>query len=241
MPYGIPALAATIAVALGLVLGGAVAPVSAASAGIPVSAASDSLLVSRDGITFAPTIGGGLFEGAGLLVPGQSVSRSLWIRNPTAAAAALRVSIRNLVSTSTEFAIGVSLTATDSVPGSRPTTRSLSTLGACEVLSSAPSIAAGGTVVLTLTMTMADLRAAAARSSRASLDLLVAMRDAAAGRFSGSACRDNGILLADTGGFRTVAFTGGSVPVPLVVGGGILLGIGICLVLARRRRESESD
>lgn len=226
------ALVATGAIALTLAVGGVVAP---------ASAATDTVLLSLDGTTFTPTLSSGLFDGAGLLVPGQSVSRSLWIRNPTASGSALRVSVRNLVSTSTVFADGVSLSSLDSLPGSSPVSHALSGLGACQVLSSAPSIAAGGTVKVTLTFTMADLTAAVAQTDRASLDLMIAMRDASAGAFSGSACGDGGTLLADTGTFRTVAFTGGSIPVPLIVGGGVLLGVGMCLIVARRRRQSEDD
>jgi hypothetical protein len=228
----IAAVAAMVAVASALVLGGTVAP---------ASAAADSVLVSRDGVTFATTLDGGLFDGAGMLIPGQSVSRSLYIRNPSGAASALRVSIRNLVSTSTVFAEGVSLSSLDSVPGSTPVSQPLSALSPCDVVTSAASIAAGDTVKLTLTFTMADLTASVAQSDRASLDLMVAMRDAAAGAFSGSACRDDGTLLANTGSFRTVAFTGGSLPVPLIAGGGLLLGVGMFLIVARRRRQSEDD
>ena len=222
----------TAAAALTLLVGGAVTP---------ASAATGSVLLSRDGISFTPTPSGGLFDGAGLLVPGQSVSRSLWIHNPSETAAALRVSIRNLVSTSSVFADGVSLTRLDSFAGSSPVTQSLSALGACEVVSSAPSVAARSTVKLSLTFTMADLTATVAQTDRASLDLMVAMRDAAAGAFSGSACGDSGTLLANTDKFHTIAFTGGSLPVPLIVGGGVLLGVGMCLIVAHRRRESESD
>ena len=222
----------TVLVAVALAVGGAVTP---------ASAANDSVLLSRDGVTFASMISSGLFDGAGLLIPGRSVSRSLWIRNPSASPAALRVSLRNLASTSTVFADGVSLSSIDSLPGSSPVSRALSGLDSCEVVSSAPSVAAGGTVRLTLTFTMADLTAMVAQTDRASLDLMIAMRDASAGTFSGSACRDGGTLLANTGSFRTVAFTGGSLPAPLIVGGGVLVGVGICLIAARRRRESESD
>jgi hypothetical protein len=211
----IAAVAAMVAVASALVLGGTVAP---------ASAAADSVLVSRDGVTFATTLDGGLFDGAGMLIPGQSVSRSLYIRNPSGAASALRVSIRNLVSTSTVFAEGVSLSSLDSVPGSTPVSQPLSALSPCDVVTSAASIAAGDTVKLTLTFTMADLTASVAQSDRASLDLMVAMRDAAAGAFSGSACRDDGTL-----------------PVPLIAGGGLLLGVGMFLIVARRRRQSEDD
>lgn len=223
------AVEAAIAIAIALAVGGAVAP---------ASAAADSVLLSRDGTTFTPSLNGGVFDGAGLLVPGQSVSRSLWIRNPSATTAALRVSIRNLVLNSTVFADGVSFTSLNSLPGSTPWTKSLSSLGKCEVVSSAPSIAAGGTLKLTLTFAMADLTQAVAMNDHVALDLVVAMRDAAAGAFSGSACGDDDTLLANTGDLRGVAFTGGSIPVPLVVGGGLLLGVGMFLLLARRRRES---
>lgn len=228
----IAALSATVAVALVLIVAGVVAP---------AAAANDSVLLSRDGVTFTPTLGGGLFDGAGSLVPGHSVSESLWVRNPSTSPAALRVSIRNLPSTSKVFADGVSLSSVDSLSGSSAISQSLSRLGACEVVSSAPSVAAGGTVKLTLTFTMADLTAMVGQTDRASLDLMVAMKDASAGAYSGLACRDDGTLLAGTGNFRTVAFTGGSIPVPLIGGGGVLLGVGMFLVIARRRRQSEHD
>lgn len=226
------AFVAALAVALTLAAGGAVAP---------AFAATEAVLLSRDGITFTPALSGGLFDGAGKLVPGQSIARSLWIRNPSAGTAALRVSIRNLAATSTVFASGVTLTSVDSLPGSIPVTRPLSTLGTCDVVGSVKSLPPGGTVKLTLTFTMADLTDQLAASDRASLDLMIALRDAAAGAFSGSACGDGGTLLADTSGFRTVAFTGGSVPIPLIIAGGALLGSGIFVILARRRRQSEDD
>lgn len=223
------ALVTVAAVALALVVGGAVAP---------ASAAINRVLLSRDGVTFTSALSSGLFDGAQLLVPGQSVSRSLWIRNSSSTSAALRVSIRHLVSSSSVFANGVTLSSLNSLPGSTQVSHTLSALDACEVVTSAPAIAAGGTAMLTLTFTMADLTAQAAQSDLTSLDLVVAIRDAAAGAYSGSACRDDGTILANTGEFRTVAFTGGSPPVPLIVGGGILLGLGMCLIVARRRRES---
>jgi hypothetical protein len=222
-------LATAAVVALALVVGGAVAP---------ASAATNRVLLSRDGVTFISALSGGLFDGAHLLVPGQSVSRSLWIRNPSSTTRALRVTIRHFISSSLVFADGVTLSWFDSLPGSTRVTHALSALDACEVVSSAPAIAAGGTAKLTLTFTMADLTAQLAQSDRTSLDLVVAMRDAASGAYSGSACRDNSTLFANTGNFRTVAFTGGSPPVPLIVGGGVLLGVGMCLIVARLRRES---
>ncbi|MHC5795621.1 hypothetical protein ACVXZ4_05625 [Lacisediminihabitans sp. FW035] len=215
--------------------------IMALGAAAPASAATGDVLLSRDGITFASDLGGGLFDGAGALIPGETVSRSLWIRNPSSSPAAFRVSIRNLASTSADLANGIDLSWIDSLPGTARSSFSLSGLKACQVMSSAAAIAPGGTVKLSLTLTMADLVSTVAQSERASIDIMVAMRDAAAGSFSGSACGDGGTLLADTGTFRTVAFTGGTLPVPLIVGGGVLLGVGMCLIVARRRRQSEDD
>jgi hypothetical protein len=209
--------------------------VSAASAASPV------LLVSRDGISYAPTLSGGIFDGVGQLVPGQSVSRDLWIQNPTGSSAALRVSVRDFVATSTAFANGVTLTVVDSVSGTPPFSRTLASLANCDVLSSIPALAPGSATLLTLTLKMGDLTEAVAQSDSASLDLFAAMRDGVTGPFAASACDDAGTLLASTGDFRTVAFTGGTIPVPLVVGGGLLIGVGIFLVLARRRRQSDGD
>lgn len=205
------------------------------------SAATPTLLVSRDGISFAPTLSGGIFDGIGQLVPGQSVSRELWIQNPTGSAAALRVSIRDFSATSTAFANGVTLTVVDSLPGTPPFSRTLASLANCDVLSSIPALAPGSATRLTLTLEMGDFTENVGQSDSASLDLFAAMRDAVTGPFAPSACDDAGTLLASTGDFRTVAFTGGTIPVPLVIGGGLLIGVGMFLVLARRRRQSDGD
>jgi hypothetical protein len=235
-------IAAGVSFALAVVIGGAVAPASGANEPAARGATEgDSVEVSGDGITFGSALHHGLFDGAGALVPGQSVTRELWVRNASGSPSALRVSIRNLVSTSTAFATGVGLVSADSVPGSVPVTRSLADLTACEVVSTAPAIDPGAVVRLTLTFTMSDLTHTVAQGDRAGLDLVVAMRDAAAGAFSGSACADDGTLVATTGDFRGVAFTGGSIPVPLVVGGGLLLGVGMFLLLAGRRRQSRGE
>lgn len=103
-------------IAAALVLGGAAAPVAVASAHV---------LVSADGIHFSPTLAGGLFDGRRMLVPGHSVSAELWVRNPTQAPAALRVSAM-----SDGFGDGVTMSAWDS--GTDETTSApLSALARC--------------------------------------------------------------------------------------------------------------
>ncbi len=235
-PVALPLAAIGLAVLFALPLGAGTASASAAGAG-----GGDSVLVSRDGITYSSSLEGGLFDGAGGLVPGQSIGRELWVRNPTASAAALRVSIRNLVTGSAAFGAGVSLAVVDSLPGSVPVSTILSGFAPCQVIVAAPSIPAGGTVTITLTFSMADGTPAILQTDRAYVDLMVAMRDASAGPFTGSPCGDGGILLADTGVFRPVPIIEGPLPVVPIIGGGLLLGVAIFLLVARRRRESRDD
>ncbi|MCU1558724.1 MAG: cell wall anchor protein [Microbacteriaceae bacterium] len=204
----------------------------------PASAATDSVLLSRDGVHYSTSLDGGLFDGAAVLVPGQSMSVDLWVKNPTATPGSIRVSVHSLSSSSAGFANGVTLGAANSTSFATSSIETLADLHPCDVLTSVPTIGANEAVRVTLTLTMSDLIGRVAQADHAGLDLLVSIKDAAAGPFAPSACNDDGVLVATGNGhFTTVAYTGTELPVPLIVAAGLMLGVGVFLVSRRRRRE----
>jgi hypothetical protein len=225
------------AITAALVAGGTV-PGGAAE---PAAAAPLDALLSTDGIHFSAALAGGLFDDLGMLVPGHSASTDLWIRNPTGVPAALRVSARDVTTSSRALADGVMVSAWDS--GTDATRSSvLGALAQCQVLAPSQWLAAGATIRLVLTFTMADLPGSAGQRGSAGLGLMVAMRDAEAGPFPSSACEDDGVLIASKEG------PGGSLPTPeadltgpLLLAGGLLVGAGVFFVVGRRRRGRDGS
>src|SRR5680860_162981 len=86
----------------------------AANATIGETTPSVDVLVSSDGSHFSPALARGLFDAGGLLVPLDTVTADLWIRNPTRAPAVVRVSAQDVTVSSSELADGVTLSAWDS-------------------------------------------------------------------------------------------------------------------------------
>ena len=229
------ALAAGVAAVLAL--GGAAAPAAAA----PVN-----LLVSTNGVNFSSALKGGMFDGLGLLVPGHSITTSLWIKNPTSAPAALRVSARDVVITSSSFAGGVTLSAWNSGTGGT-LSEPLGAMANCDTLVPSQLIAAGATMKMVVTVRMGDLTGITGQNGSAKLGIMVAMRGAEAGPFPASACEDKGVLLqsnavrTSVARTRSLPNTGADLPVPLLIAAGVLVGAGFFFVAGRRRREREES
>jgi LPXTG-motif cell wall-anchored protein len=223
---------AILTIALGAVL--AVGFGSASGA-----AASDELLLSRDGVHYSPVLDGGLFDGAGSLVPGHAVAASLWIKNPSSEATALRMSVHDVAWSSSALSRALTLTTAVGTPGVGGSTSTAIVPQSCAVLTSVSSVPAGKSVHIDVRLAMADVAETTAQSNHVALNFLVAMKGQSGGPFGASACNDEGEVIGATT-YRTVASTGGTVPVPLIVGGGLLIGVGIFLV-ARRRKPAEHD
>jgi hypothetical protein len=75
-------------------------------------AASGDILVSLDGENWSSTLTRGLYFDVGTVMPGESISRTLWIKNATSAAATLRLSRIQTAATSSLFARAISISAT---------------------------------------------------------------------------------------------------------------------------------
>jgi LPXTG-motif cell wall-anchored protein len=221
--------AAIVALALGTVFAG----VGVASS----AAASDELQLSRDGIHYSPALDRALFDGAGSLVPGHEITASLWVKNLSRDSVALRVSVQDVTWSSNTLAGALTLAATvGETPESAASTIPAVVPQRCAVITSVPSIPAGASVRIDVRLAMADLVSSDAQSHSVALSFLVAMKDDSAGPFGASACNDDGVVISSTK-FRTVAFTGGTLPVPLIIGGGLLIGVGTFLVARRRKRS----
>ncbi len=151
--------AATLAMATGIAAG-----LTLSTAG-SASAASPDVLLSDDGIHFSTGLSDGLFDGLGLLIPGESMKSSLWIKNPTGDAAATRVSIGNLSVPSPAFGTGVSLTTVD-YGGATTSTATLSELQRCAVIVPSQPMWAGSVLRIDFTVTMSDIRVRHGRPGR---------------------------------------------------------------------------
>jgi hypothetical protein len=219
-------LAAVSAVALSL--GGATS----------ASAASSDVLLSTDGVTYTPTLTGGLFDGLGQLVPGESITASLWIKNPEADPATIRVTVADLVMPSAAFAAGVEIRSND---GATNRTAGLDALATCSEILSPRAIAAGGVVRVDITIHMLDTVAGLdAQNETASLDFAVAIRDAAAGPFPNAQGCPNTIPAADPAR-DPLAFTGARYVLPGFGFAVALLVGGLFLIIGKRRRREDDE
>jgi hypothetical protein len=221
------------AVSLALAAVGAVTLSLAAA--VPAHAAPPEVLVSTDGFTFAPTLSHDLFD-LDLLVPGESLEASLWVRNPGTSAGLMRIMVDSLVVDSDAFRTGVTLTATE---GGNSTSAPLGDLDACAVVVAPLTVPAGGDVRIDLEVRMSEtLTGLEGQAGDATLGLRVAMRDAVAGPFPpGDACVASAADPAPAG--DGLAFTGARLIVPTLIVAFVLLVGGILFLFIRRRRSDE--
>jgi LPXTG-motif cell wall-anchored protein len=235
------ALAVAAVTAFAAIAGLTVAPAQAAT---PASV----VLVSTDGVSYQPTLSVGLFDGAGLLVPGDVATADLWIKNPLSTPATVRVNVADLATSSTELAENLRLTAVDTANGST-VTESWKELASCSVLVNPVTIPGGAVVRVSLALAMLDATGIIAQDQQGSLTANVQMRDAAAGSFPASTCDP---AVADPAGttpasvhpaathpFKVLGYTGETFPTDLLILGAVLVGVGWFLIAARRRRKTE--
>lgn len=257
------AVALTTGAAAALVIGGAALPASADTA------APIEILVSNDGVHFAPTLTDNLFLGADHLIPGGSVTETFWVKNPTAAAAAMRISATEVHSSNPAYAALLTLSTWDSGSG-ETAEQDLGAVEGCDILVPSQQVGAGETVKVTLALTLdSAVTGTTGQGETADVGVRVAMRDAAVGAFPPSACGDGGIILPPTtkpdpdptatptpkpttapsstttpapaavGTKKDLAGTGADANTPLLIGGALLLGGGMFFVVRRFRRGAD--
>ncbi|WBU39145.1 LPXTG cell wall anchor domain-containing protein [Homoserinibacter sp. YIM 151385] len=229
---------AGLAIAVTAAAGLALAPATSASA------SGGQLLVSDDGVNFFSGFGGGLFEDMEALAPLGSHTRSIWIRNATGDDAQLRISVADVSILSPELASNLSITA-DDVSRGWETTTMFDELRRCDIVVPSRLIRAGRTMRVDFSVAMLDVDGMTAQLKAGSLRLRAAMRDGAAGPFPADACEDDGVDVpfvpvdpAGAGGPSMLGHTGTEVS-GWFVGAAALVGVGLLLVLGRRRRRAE--
>ena len=247
------ALSLAVSIALASVLGTAL--MLGVSTG-RAAAASPLVLVSTDGVTYQPSLTVGLFDNVGLLVPGDTATSELWIKNPTTTPATVRVNIGDVSTSSVELADNMRLTAVNTANGST-LTATWSELTQCDIMVQPVTIAAGAVIRIDLTLDMLNAAGLVAQHQDGSLTADISMRDAAAGSFPISTCdpgtttppadtqpaatRPAGTQLAATHPRKVLGYTGETFPTQLLLLGSILVGAGWFLIVARRRRRREVE
>ncbi|RLQ83908.1 hypothetical protein D9V28_06550 [Mycetocola zhadangensis] len=124
-----------LAIAFGVAL--ALTPATAATAAV-----DEPLLISRDGVTFAPASDVPLFPLAGRIVPGDEVTDRVWLRNDSTEAGRLGLNLANATATNRDLAQASDLTFTD-VDG-----RELAQITVEEAVAAAPCAPLNNDIVL---------------------------------------------------------------------------------------------
>lgn len=248
--------AAVAAILAALVAGTVVATVSAA----PARAADQSpILLSRDGVVWSTTLPGGIFEEFRGAVPGDTVSKAVWVHNPLSESVTLTVRAINVWQSSGDLGRAVTV---DGAAGSvsLPAALTLASLANCSTLAPQSIVPAGGRARIALTIAMLDVGSKVAQGATGGFDVLLTVTQGAR-REHPSACDPaapvssagpvvvspasptgsigdaiGGAIRGSIGG--ALAYTGANPAVPLLLGGG-LLGIGLLLLLLVRRRKRE--
>lgn len=202
-------------------------------------AANTYILVSLDGANWSATLPHGLFSEAGTVVPGDSISRTLWIKNTTSSPAVLRLSRLQNMAGSSLLARSISITATGRGTGKRsPAPPDAS----CVQLLPDQVVSGGRSISTVITLTVADLKGVEGQGQLATISLIASL--GGVGGTAASPCPAGGTdvpvvgsgqALADTGG--SLAFTGAGLPYPAIMIASLLSGLGLFVLIAARRRR----
>ncbi len=203
------------------------------------ASAADGIEVSPDGVTYADLLPGGLFDQITISVPGDSQTTGLWVRNAGPVSAYLRVMIANV--TVSDPVLAGALTVDASTVAHPGTAAALSMAQPCYVLTEGDLLAPGDTVHVTATLALGDLSGLSGQGGTASFALRIGLSDSVI-PLPPTECGTTGTDIVVTGGSGNIplAHTGAEAPIPLIIGAASVLGAGLfLLVAARRRREAE--
>lgn len=231
---------AALIVAIGAVLAvGAVQPAHAAT--LPIE-------YSTNGTTWQTAPLTSVYPGGYLIVPGGTLSSTLYFRSTDPNPVAMTIAVRDVTSTDPLLASGLSLSSSPSSGlGLTPTT--FNNIQNCTIVAPRTVVAYHQAVSLTLNTTLSStLTARNATLSNAQFKLVVGMSDPAA-NVGVAGCPSNGVVIpstpgsnggtAGTGGPSVVAMTGSDLLYPSLIVAAVALGIGWILVLVGRRRQRE--
>jgi hypothetical protein len=225
-----------------LVLGGVLVAAPLATPA-PASAAPGDILVSTDGTTFTAADMVDPLAGIGLLVPGDSVQRSLWVRNGTARDAYLRLTVSELVMPLTAYPDAITVTTT---LGTSARFDRLSDLTVCSALVRSATIQAGAVARVDFTIAMdAAVPGLVAQDETAQFGVRVAMRDIVGGAYpsvDGCVSENGAPALPSTSGGPRLPFTGtDAIPLVILAVASLTGGVVAIIVARRRRRREEAE
>ncbi|GAA2237425.1 hypothetical protein GCM10009851_23100 [Herbiconiux moechotypicola] len=219
---------------------------SVGSAGSAGSTGSGGVEVSADGHTFTTSIDSPLFADLPVVVPGDSVSATLWVRNGGVQAGAVRFSASDGWSTSAAFADHLLVSASPSDPVVAPGAEvPLGSVDECALLFAGPVLQPGESIPLLVTLAFAPtVGGRDGAGARAGLDFVAALRDPADPASPTADCSGGTVIpgIPDSGDGGSVpradaiAATG-LVPIGAAMLGAIVLVAGIALFASGRRRS----
>jgi hypothetical protein len=154
--------------------------------------------VSDDGVNFDRNYPGGLFDAIAQLVPGDSQSETVYVRNSGTAAGYLRVTLRDVNYSDQKFADA--LTVTTSTPSSVGSAAAISSANPCQVVHEGTLIAPGEIVPVVATLALGNLNGADGQGATATLAMRFTLSDATAGTLPPTNCGTGGTTVPVTPG-----------------------------------------
>ncbi|MBH0053249.1 hypothetical protein I6E74_03585 [Salinibacterium sp. SWN139] len=190
----------------------------------PASAATGVGVIelSDDGVSFARTYPGAIFDSIALLSPGDSQTETVYVRNTGTVAGYLRITMQDVSYSDTNYADA--LTVTTSTPNNAGSPQSISGASPCLVTNEGVTIAAGQTVPVTATLDLGDLTGSQGQGATASVSLRFTLSDTTPGTLPATQCTNSGSTVplvpavpgttTGTGTTATGAGNSSTLPVP---------------------------
>ncbi|GAA1207124.1 hypothetical protein [Rhodoglobus aureus] len=176
-----------LVVAFGLMLGATPAN-AAGNVGV--------LEVSDDGVTFARSYPGVVFDNIARMSPGDSQSETIYVRNTGTVSGYLRISLRDVQYSDQHY--GDALTVTTSTPSSTGNARAISSANPCQVTHEGTVVAPGEVVPVVATLALGNLNGSDGQGSTASLALRFSLSDSTPGTLPPTNCGNAGTTVPAT-------------------------------------------
>ncbi|MBH0129958.1 hypothetical protein [Salinibacterium sp. NK8237] len=158
----------------------------------PASAATGVGVVelSDDGVSFARTYPGAIFDSIALLSPGDSQSETIYVRNTGTATGYLRITMQDVTYSDSTYANALTVTtSTPSLTGSR---QAISGASPCLVTHEGLTVSPGQTVPVTATLNLGDLSGSQGQGATASVSLRFTLSDTTPGTLPATQCENSG-------------------------------------------------
>ncbi|WP_010203887.1 hypothetical protein [Salinibacterium sp. PAMC 21357] len=205
---------------------GAVAAIIALSTllfGLPASAANSvgKIELSDDGVSFSANYPGSIFDDIANIVPGDSQSETIYVRNTGSVAGYLRITLRDVYYSDANY--GNALSVTTSTPANAGSATAISSASPCLVTHEGTVIAPGQTVPVVATLALSNLNGLEGQGATADLALRFTLSDTTPGALLPTECGTAGTTVPAN---PPSSGTAGGSPLSTTVSGGSPLGYG---------------